>query len=380
MKRNPSIAAMLVVLLAVCCIGAGCAAKEPLLAATVGEREITVQQLANAYNQSYETAAYNYGLTLDTDESIEAYRDNQLDSLIEYEMLIYQAELAGMTLTNEELASAKTDAEASYQSVFDSFVSQAEQAGATDPKIYANELFTDALLQNGLTVKKLKKQLLEDAENELLVNRFTEKMLEGVAYTPDELKVKYAEELETQKAVFDMNPSAYFTQEVNAASGLACAPIYVPDGFFRVRHILFGKEDETIAKLVKERLDAGEDFEALLAEFNTDPGMSDEANADGYLVGEGANYVAPFLNASLALVNDGDISDIVESDYGYHIIKRVGAEDAHEIPYEEVKEAFDAYMQYAYASQYYSDMVDAWIADETLVTRYPENYADVGKN
>ena len=137
--------------------------------------------------------------------------------------------------------------------------------------------------------------------------------------------------------------------------------------------------DEATALLVKEKLDAGEDFEALLKQYNTDPGMESEANAAGYLVGTGANFVESFLNASLALENDGDVSAPVQSDYGWHIIKRVSTEPAHEIAYDDVKEAANTYFQSAYQTQYYQDIVDGWVADETLVTRYPDNYASVGR-
>ena len=108
--------------------------------------------------------------------------------------------------------------------------------------------------------------------------------------------------------------------------------------------------------------------------------MQSETNAAGYLVGEGASYVESFLTAALALTTDGQVSAPVESDYGWHIIKRVSTEPAHEIPYDDVKTAFDTYEQSLYQSQYYNDIVAGWVADETLVTRYPDNYASVGNS
>jgi foldase protein PrsA len=137
-------------------------------------------------------------------------------------------------------------------------------------------------------------------------------------------------------------------------------------------------EDEATANLVKKQLDAGEDFETLLTQYNTDPGMQSEDNAKGYLVGEGASFVEAFLNAALALTKDGDVSEPVQSDYGWHIIKRVSTEPSHEIPYADVKDIFDLYEQSAYQDLTYTNLVNGWVADETLVTRYPENYANVG--
>ncbi len=242
---------------------------------------------------------------------------------------------------------------------------------------YAKTLFTSALVKNGTTVNKLKASMLEDAENETLVAKHKTALLEGVTLTDDELQQKYTDELAAQKTLFDSDPTQYFTYESYSSYGYYAPPLYVPDGFFRVRQILVA--DEATALLIKEKLDAGEDFETLLKQYNTDPGMSNEAYAAGYLVGTGANFVESFLTASLALENDGDVSDPVQSDYGWHIIKRVSTEAAHEIPYEDVKEAADAYFQAAYQAQKYQDILDGWVADETLVTRYPENYASVGR-
>jgi len=354
---------------------AGCA-KQETLAAKAGDREITLQQLENSYSNSSAYASYS-GYSLDTDEGIAAYVEYLLDNLIASNMKIYQAKLAGITLTDEEIAAAKESAQSNYDDTYQSFIDQATQAGASNVDAYAKTLFTNALVQNHTTVNKLKASMLEDAENETLVAKHKTALLEGVALTDDELLQKYNDELAAQKTLFDSDPSQYFTYETYSAYGYYAPPLYIPEGFFRVRQILVA--DEATALLIKEKLDAGEDFEALLAEYNTDPGMENEAYADGYLVGTGANFVESFLTASLALENDGDVSAPVQSDYGWHIIKRVSTEPAHEIAYEDIKESANAYFEAAYLTQYYQDIVDGWVADETLVTRYPENYASVGR-
>ncbi|MDD4312092.1 MAG: peptidylprolyl isomerase, partial [Eubacteriales bacterium] len=353
----------------------GCGGKS-VLAATVGDQEVTVNQLENSYQNSLSYASA-YGYDTSTDEGIAQFRDYLLNNLIASAMKIYQAKLSGITLTDEELAAAQTTADQNYQSTLDSFKQQATKAGATNVDAYAKTLFTKALVQNNTTVKKLQASMLEDAKNQTLVTKQRTALLEGVALTDEELAAKYADELASQKTLFDKTPSQYFTYESYAQYGYNAPPVYVPDGFFRVRQILVA--DEATAKLIKEKIDAGDDFESLLTQYNTDPGMQSEANAAGYLVGEGANYVESFLTAALALTKDGDVSAPVQSDYGWHIIKRVSTEAAHEIPYADVKDAFDIYEQALYQQQYYNDIVNKWIADETLVTRFPDNYASVGK-
>jgi parvulin-like peptidyl-prolyl isomerase len=374
MKLNKIIALVAVILMAAATL-VGCGTKT-VLAATVGDQEVTVAQLENSYlNSSSYASSYGYDTT--TEEGVTQFRDYLLDNLIASAMKIYQANQAGITLTDEEIAAAKETAQKNYDDTIATFEQQAQKAGASNVEAYAKTLLTKALVRNHTTVKKLQAEMLEDAKNNTLVSKHKTALLEGISLTEEELSAKYAEVLASQKEQFDKTPSDYFSFETYAQYGYNAPPVYVPAGFFRVRHILVA--DEATAKLVKEKIDAGEDFEALLAEYGTDPGMKDEANAAGYLVGEGASYVESFLTAALALTKDGDVSDPVQSDYGWHIIKRVSTEPAHEIPYADVKEAFDLYEQTLYQEQYYSDIVSKWVADTSLVTKFPDNYASVGK-
>ena len=375
MKHKTLVTVLLVLALAMSALLGGCQSKD-LPAATVGDREITVQQLKTAYASGIDYASY-YGYDTSTAEGKTSYRDYMLDSLIATSMKVYQAKLAGITLTADEQTAAEQTAQKNYDDTFQSFVDQATQAGASNPEAYAKTLFTKALVSNKTTVSKLKDTMLEDAVDNTLISKHKEVLLQGISLSEDELAQKYADELAAQKEAFTTDPSLYFSYESYSTYGYSAIPLFVPEGFFRVRQILVA--DEATAALVKQKIDAGEDFEALLKEYNTDPGMQDEANAAGYLVGTGASYVESFLNAALALAKDGDVSAPVQSDYGWHIIKRVSTEASHEIPYADVKGQLDAYEQTLYQNQYYSDLVAGWVADNTLVTKYPDNYASIGQ-
>ena len=73
------------------------------------------------------------------------------------------------------------------------------------------------------------------------------------------------------------------------------------------------------AQYALERLNKGEDFNALIKEFGQDPGM--ENYPDGYVFTRG-EMVSEFENAVFDM-KVGHTSQIVESAYGYHIIKRL---------------------------------------------------------
>ncbi|WP_102796636.1 SurA N-terminal domain-containing protein [Bowmanella denitrificans] len=95
----------------------------------------------------------------------------------------------------------------------------------------------------------------------------------------------------------------------------------------RVSHILleFGEDKQATqeqANAILERLNNGEDFAALAKELSTDA-FSAENGGDLDWFGRGVMDPA-FEEAAFALAQEGDVSDVVESAFGLHIIKLTG--------------------------------------------------------
>ena len=105
--------------------------------------------------------------------------------------------------------------------------------------------------------------------------------------------------------------------------------------YMRCKHVLIKtvddnkkeleNQDELKAKAaeVASRAKAGEDFDALIKEYNEDPGM--ESSPDGYVFTEG-EMVDEFYQGTKAL-EIGGISDPIKSNYGWHIIQRLPLRD-----------------------------------------------------
>ena len=105
--------------------------------------------------------------------------------------------------------------------------------------------------------------------------------------------------------------------------------------YLRCKHVLIKtvdddnneleNQDELKAKAeeVASRAKAGEDFDALIKEYNEDPGM--ESSPDGYVFTEG-EMVDAFYQGTKAL-EVGGISDPIKSSYGWHIIQRLPLRD-----------------------------------------------------
>lgn len=98
---------------------------------------------------------------------------------------------------------------------------------------------------------------------------------------------------------------------------------YKSEEMITAQHILIMNESEkhsdpkAVIDKVHSRAAAGEDFNALMTEFNEDPGESD----GGYTFGKG--YMVPEFETAAFALDYNQISDVVQSDYGYHIIKRI---------------------------------------------------------
>jgi len=123
------------------------------------------------------------------------------------------------------------------------------------------------------------------------------------------------------------------------------------------------KADEIYALATAE----GADFDALIAEYSTD-----SMPAEGYAVREGYTYfVDSFVAAAMALQNPGDISEPVESTYGYHIIQYVSDVAEGPVDLETVRSSIESSLLSTKKDTVLADTIAQWISEANVKT-YPE--------
>lgn len=123
---------------------------------------------------------------------------------------------------------------------------------------------------------------------------------------------------------------------------------------------------KTFAEEKLAEIQAGADLYELAQSVGDDPGM--QGNTEGYLFTY--NQMVPeFEEASFAL-KEGELSGIVETDYGYHIIKRIEQDNYVEENFEVVKDQ--------YKNDYFNSEVDKILADAEIV--YSEYYDGITYN
>ena len=109
---------------------------------------------------------------------------------------------------------------------------------------------------------------------------------------------------EAAKAAVDSPAEGADLEALNTALTDANAAVEAAQAALTEAEALKAKVDEVYALATAE----GADFDALIEEYNEDPGM--KSNPDGYYVStsHAGTYVTEFSDAALALENVGDIS------------------------------------------------------------------------
>ena len=121
----------------------------------------------------------------------------------------------------------------------------------------------------------------------------------------------------------------------------------IPDAI-HVEHILLrveGRTDDEArqrAEEVRAKAVAGSDFKALVKEYSDDSSQVSNQGDLGFfeksVPGKPGVMVQPFEDAAFALKNPGEISPLVKTQFGYHVIRLVEKRPERQKPFDEVKE------------------------------------------
>lgn len=115
--------------------------------------------------------------------------------------------------------------------------------------------------------------------------------------------------------------------------------------------------------MVEEKIKAGEDFDALIAEYGEDTGMTVEpAKTEGYLVCEGlTTFVTEFVTEAMALQNAGDISDPFRSVYGVHILQYASDLNAGKVSLSAIRDQISEQILSTKQSDAYDAAISEWV-------------------
>lgn len=345
---------------------------EAQVVATVNGVEIPKKEFYDTLN----TVLTSYGMTtqdIADSETQQELLESILDEVVSQEALYQQAKEDGFIDESEEhVNEVKEQLQEDLDAQLESYKEQAENDEA------AQEMYDEYVKNNGYD--DLDAKALETIRQDGITEEYN-KATDPVEVTEEQAREYFDEQVETQKEAIEEDPSSY---SLYSSQGEA---FYNPPDSNYVKNLLVALpddvqseistlrsegntaeadalRDEELAKILPaaqellDRANAGEDFTGLIEEAGEDPGMTVEPAATyGYMVYEGSNYVDEFEQASLALTKDGEISELVPTDFGYHIIQRVSAADG-PVPFDTVKDSIIQSRTSAEKSTAYTDYVE----------------------
>ncbi len=137
------------------------------------------------------------------------------------------------------------------------------------------------------------------------------------------------------KAYYDNNP-----EQFNKPESVRASHILIPADISADEKQK--KEARDKVEKIQARVKAGEDFATLAKENSRDPVSSEKGGDLGFFTK--GQMVKPVEDAAFALA-PGAVSDIVETQYGYHIIKVTDKQPADKFSFDEVKSRLADYLK-----------------------------------
>ena len=340
----------------------------------------------------YASACAQYGISED-DETYGAYlKESILESLI-YDKILMQnlTEKGYMDLTAEQIQMAQADAQSELDMMIEYYYASAieDELGedfSDEDYAQAKAKYEDELLAgSGFS----KEDLIDYYKLEMATAAAKEALVGDTLPTDQQVREKFDEYVAADKEIFDETPAMY-ESDINSGSPV----YYTPEGVRMVRQVLVSIDDESKSAIellrsegydesaellleaalgaIKEKADeilgkinSGElSFEQAIEEHNEDPGQPEE----GYPVTEGSTtYMEAFTAGAMEIEATGQVSGLVGTDYGYHIIEYFKDVEAGAADFESVKDELYESLLSIIQDEQWNAIVEEWTNAASIV-------------
>ena len=243
--------------------------------AVVGKNIILQSDIENQYVQ--------YRLQGMAEGTAKEVRAHILEELLLQKLMLNQAEMDSITVTDEQV-----DAELNrrIQSLVSRFGSQEKM----------ESMFNKSM-------SEIKEEVRQAAKDNMLQEQVQAKIMENVVVTPQEVKDFYNSI--PKDSLPAIQPNYEIVQIVKRPPVSIDEKIQVKDRLYQIR---------------KRILDGESSFATMAVLYSEDPGSARQGGELGF-TGKGV-WVPEFENVAFNL-RDGEISDVIESEHGFHIIQLI---------------------------------------------------------
>jgi peptidyl-prolyl cis-trans isomerase D len=355
----------------------------------IGDYVITVAEARTYYQNMRDRYQSIYGERFNEDMAKKLnLKERAVKDLVNRILLLQEARRLGLKVTEEELeASIHSIPAFQKDGIFDQATySRALQRARLNPKEFeANQ--RDLLLINKLqalilsTVRVSEREVLEAYRQSF--ERINVEMIslnpadfKDVSITPEELKEffsKHKEDFRTPAKVkiryLFFEPKDFFKQISVSAKEIEDYYQNNKEKFgqpkrVKVRHILIKAEDQDKeawakakqkAESIREEAAKGKDFAQLAKKYSEDPGTKDRGGEIGFI---SKGMVVPEFEQAAFSMKAGEISNVIQTPYGFHILKVEEIQEASTQPLEKVKDQIEVLLKNRQARGLAYDMAD----------------------
>jgi peptidyl-prolyl cis-trans isomerase D len=353
--------------------------------AKIGDESVSVQEVRQQLNQ--------YEQQRQLPKIMEQYAAQQILTQLVFEKEIeYEAKRLGITVSDQERADRIRQF---VPTAFNggTFVGMDRYAAEVQARFQKTVPDFEELIRQSLLQEKFQKLVTDGisvgpAELQDEFRYKNEKVkLDYALIKPEDLEAKISPDDSEIRAAYEKNKSKYQVPERRVVRYALVdvnqirQNLQVPEDMLKlqyqaniqqyqvpnrvhVEHILFmtvGKTDAEVEEIKKRAEDVlkqvkkGGKFEDLAKKYSEDPGSKDKGGDLSWITQ--GQTVAEFEKTAFSLPA-GQVSDLVKSQYGFHIIKVLEKETAHTKPFEEVKDSLRAPLLLTQADKLASDTAD----------------------
>jgi len=253
-------------------------------AVVVGKEIILASELAS----QMQLVAFQTNRRPTTESEIQKFKTEILEQMISDQLFLVEARKdTTISIRREEIEQALE-----------------EQIARVASNVGSEEDFLAALAQEGMTLRDLEKRYRGEIENQLLKQRYIQKKLHTVSVSRREVEQFYGEFKDSIPKQRETIKLAHLLLEIKPS----------PEVEDSVREL---------AASLRQRILDGADFATLSAQ-NSSLGAGANGGDLGYIARD--DVVPEFARAAFQL-NVGDISGVIRSQFGYHVIKCEGKRD-----------------------------------------------------
>ncbi len=326
-------------------------------------------------------------------DMMKAYYMRQIvEDLVSRKAIEYEAKRLGIRVSDQELANRIRRI---LPSVYngDTFLGRDQYTAEVQAHTQMSVAAFEEVVRQSLVLEKIQKLVTDGVSvgpSELqdeFKYRNEKVKLDYAFIKPEDLEAKITPDEAEIKAAYDKNRSRYQVPEKRVARfGLIdlnqlrqTAQIsddelkaqyqqniqqYQVPNRVHVQHILLmtvGKTDAEVEEIRQKAEDVlkqakkGAKFEDLAKKYSEDPGTKDKGGDLGWLT---QGQTVPEFEKTAFGLDKSKMSDLVKTQYGFHIIKVLDKETAHTKPFEEVKDSIKVPLLLAKADKLASDEAD----------------------